>query len=288
MWKNGLRALLSVVLFASFLCMVPHVVVSETSAVMGGAITSAVWHSGLTAPSIPVGGSDRIVLTIENTGSYGGNLVAEFSISPTTAPIIVNDFTVNVPANQSVVVPATVVNTGTTTDVNFQVICSLWNGNNEHQGNDWTLGGVATRGYGIDTSLTVTTQDKNDLGISGINVTIKYGDSSVSHTTYSGTWTFDLGQYSGSVEVSSSATNAYYATDNNIQVIGGTGNTYPISLIARGPTGEAPFNLSVYLPYIFGGVIGAVGIGVGVYFYAKKRDSESGKVEMGNGESSET
>jgi len=198
-----------------------------------GAIQSAVWMSGQTVPHIPVGGSDTMNIAVKNTGTYTGALTLKFAKNPTNAPLAVNDFTVALGAGETRIVPVPVTNLGTATEVDAHITISLWNANNEHQGNDFTLECILSPSGGTNTFLTVVTQNKDGLYVSGIAVTVTFGINSVSELTSNGARTFDLGLYTGPVTVTTAETDVYWNTQVTFTVVTGS-NTYPIILTKKG------------------------------------------------------
>lgn len=221
-----------------------------------GLIQSAVWMSGQSIPHIPVGGSDTMNIAVKNTGTYTGGLTLKFAKNPTSAPLAVNDFTVSLGPGITQVLPVSVSNLGTTTEVDVHITISLWNANNEHQGTDITLECILSPSGGADTFLTVVTQNRDNLYISGIPVTVQFGISSVAGSTSNGAVTFNLGLYVGPVTVTTAETDVYWSTNATLAVQAGS-NTDTITLTKKGEPGQFPLIIVIVVLTMIG-LVGAV------------------------------
>jgi len=206
----------------------------------GGDYT-VVWMSGQTVPHIPVGGSDTMQFAVQNTGSYPGGLTLKFSKNPSNAPLSVMDTSFAIDARQTKTIAVPVSNLGTTVDIDVHITASLWNDNNEHQGNDVTLECILSASGVGDTYLTVIAKNTDGLNVSGINVAITYGTQSASEFTSNGTKTFDLELYTGPVGISTAETESYCAWSGTTQVIAGTNPPFSITLQKKGQPDQFPF-----------------------------------------------
>jgi hypothetical protein len=197
-----------------------------------GAIQSAVWVSGQSVPHIPVGGSDTMNIAVKNTGTYTGGFTLKFAKDPSNAPLSVMDTSFALTAGETKTVSVPVSNLGTTVEINTKITASLWNSNNEHQGNDFTLECILSPSGGANTFLTVVTQNKDNLYVSGISVTVVFGTQSKHDYTSNGAVTFDLGLYVGPVTVSTAETDVYLSTEATLAVNTGS-NTDTITLTKK-------------------------------------------------------
>jgi hypothetical protein len=139
---------------------------------------------------------------------------------------------------------------------------------------------LAGAGVGVEkTSVTVTCIDSVDkYKVNGLNVEVreKYGKFDYTQTTGTsgdGTALFDLGQFEGTVLVTVSDPANVYLKTNSTEYYVKAGSNPIIVTVYKTPLGPGLWELlQQYMPYIVGGVIGAVGICVGAY--ALKRRAE--------------
>jgi hypothetical protein len=180
-------------------------------------MTGAVWQSGESIPSISVGGYDSMMISVENTGTAPGSGVLKFTVSPSNALpycTIVDTTTPVINAGNTVTVPVAVTNTGgETSSVTITITITLYNQANVQQGGTLTLQAILTPSSGVNTYLTVQTENTNVLALSGMDVTVTYGTASQMGVTSSGTCTFNLEMYTGKITISAvDPTGAYQTT----------------------------------------------------------------------------
>jgi len=222
-----------------------------------GAIQSMAWMSGQTVPHIPVGGSDTMNIAVKNTGTYTGGFTLKFVKNPSNAPLLVMDASFALAAGETKTIAVPVSNLGTTVDVDVHITASLWNDNNEHQGNDFTLECILSPSGGANTFLTVVTQNKDNLYVSGISVTVQYGINSRAGLTSNGAVTFDLGLYVGSVTVSTAETDVYWNTQATLTVTTGS-NIDTITLTKKSEPAQFPFLIVIVVMAAIALVGGAI------------------------------
>jgi len=221
-----------------------------------GIITDAHWESGEAQPHIPVAGSGTLFVTVSNTGNAPGGFILKFTTtsgSPTNLP---DTPTGAISPGQPKRVDISVTNLGgLQQDMGSSITISLWNDEPADQHSSKTVQVIFSASGGQDTVLTVTTKC-GDLKVSGIQVTVRYGEESQSETTTRGEKTFNLGTYTGPITISTPEDDTYFSTAGTTTVHSGS-NSYPVGLTSKNAI-QTPWT------WIIVGVVIVVGVVIAV------------------------
>ena len=230
-----------------------------------GVITSVEWLAGGS-----ISDKDVAKVTVKQEGRDGGRVTVTvsgyaglpISVSPTTDSAIID-------YGETHTFFFTVTNLGTATEASGTLTFTATNDMGETTSME-TLGFKILPQIGEQTILTVNLYDREGYKPSGIAVTVNYGVDSKSAVASGGYATFNLGTYTGGVDIGTQETDTYKGASASATVKPGQNSVF-IELERKGEEKQTILNLILeWLKQNYVAVIVALAI-LGAAYISKKR-----------------